>query len=86
MKLTELEINSLLERVRESHFVVLGDFCLDPYFFLDDDFSQISIETGLKTRSFLFLFFKSFVDEIESLMLIEDSMKRPVTIVSGQWR
>jgi rfaE bifunctional protein kinase chain/domain len=51
MKLTELEINTLFERVRESHFVVLGDFCLDAYFFLNDAHSEISIETGLKTLS-----------------------------------
>jgi rfaE bifunctional protein kinase chain/domain len=51
MKLTELEINTLFERVRESHFVVVGDFCLDAYFFLDDAFAEISTETGLKTRS-----------------------------------
>lgn len=51
MKLTELEINSLFERVRKNHFVVLGGFCLDAYFFLEDAFAETSIKTGLKTRS-----------------------------------
>jgi hypothetical protein len=42
MKLTKPEINSLFECIRESHFVVLGDYCLDEYFFLNGAFSEIS--------------------------------------------
>ena len=48
MKLTELEINFLFECVRESHVVVLGDYCRDAYFFLDGAFSEITISCVMR--------------------------------------
>jgi len=38
----------LLERIRNVRVVVYGDFCLDAYWTLDPDGSEISAETGIK--------------------------------------
>lgn len=45
-----MDLRGLLERVRDVRIGVLGDFCLDVYWELDDRRSEISVETGLPTR------------------------------------
>lgn len=40
----------LLDDISKIKIAVLGDFCLDAYWFIDESKSEISIETGLSTR------------------------------------
>lgn len=43
-------LEALLEAIRSVSIAVLGDFCLDAYWFLDESASETSLETGLATR------------------------------------
>ena len=43
-------IYEILERIKSARIAVLGDFCLDAYWFVDDSKSEISVETGQSTR------------------------------------
>jgi len=43
-------LQRILEDVSKVKIAVLGDFCLDVYWFIDESKSEISIETGLATR------------------------------------
>ena len=45
------DLNLLFTRLGEQRFAVLGDFCLDAYYFLDQAGSEISVETGLRTNA-----------------------------------
>ncbi len=47
----EAELKQILDRFREARVAVIGDFCLDSYWFLDAAKSEISLETGLPTRA-----------------------------------
>ena len=51
MKLTDIELDRLFEELKRKRFVVVGDFCLDAYYFLDNAASEISVETGLRTHA-----------------------------------
>lgn len=42
---------AILERCTHSSIAVVGDVCLDQYYFLDDRNSEISVETGLQTQA-----------------------------------
>ncbi|MGV8096606.1 MAG: PfkB family carbohydrate kinase [Mangrovibacterium sp.] len=44
------QLQKILEDISNVRIVVLGDFCLDAYWFTDESKSEISIETGLATR------------------------------------
>jgi bifunctional ADP-heptose synthase (sugar kinase/adenylyltransferase)/phosphoglycolate phosphatase-like HAD superfamily hydrolase len=44
------ELRSLLARIPQARVAVLGDFCLDIYWFADTARGELSVETGLKTR------------------------------------
>ncbi len=44
------QLQKILEDVSAVKIAVLGDFCLDAYWFIDESKSEISIETGQKTR------------------------------------
>ncbi|MDD4189897.1 MAG: PfkB family carbohydrate kinase [Mangrovibacterium sp.] len=46
----EEQIQTLLDNIGHVKIAVLGDFCLDAYWFIDESKSEISIETGLATR------------------------------------
>lgn len=46
----EEQIQTLLDDIGHVKIAVLGDFCLDAYWFIDESKSEISIETGLATR------------------------------------
>lgn len=40
----------VIEKIKNVKIAVIGDFCLDAYFFIDDSMSEISVETGMATR------------------------------------
>ena len=43
-------LSEVIEKIRSVRIAVIGDFCLDAYFFIDNSTSEISVETGLPTR------------------------------------
>lgn len=43
-------LRALLARIPQARVAVLGDFCLDVYWFVDAVHGELSVETGLKTR------------------------------------
>lgn len=43
-------LKKILDAIRSVRIAVIGDFCLDAYWFIDDSMSEISIETGVPTR------------------------------------
>jgi len=43
-------LQSILNDNRKAKIAVVGDFCLDAYYFLDPSLSEISVETGLATQ------------------------------------
>ena len=43
-------LQEILKRISSVKIAVLGDFCLDAYWFIDESKSEISIETGHATR------------------------------------
>jgi rfaE bifunctional protein kinase chain/domain len=43
-------LNEVLEKIRRVRIAIIGDFCLDAYWFVDESASEISIETGEPTR------------------------------------
>jgi rfaE bifunctional protein kinase chain/domain len=43
-------LRALLARIPKARVAVLGDFCLDIYWFVDTSHTEISVETGLPTR------------------------------------
>lgn len=45
------EIRKILEKIREVSVAVYGDFCLDVYWLMDPDGSELSVETGQPARS-----------------------------------
>lgn len=45
-----MNLNLLLDRLRRARIAVLGDFCLDVYWTMDDSTAERSVETGLATR------------------------------------
>lgn len=45
------ELQSILKKIKDVKIAVVGDFCLDAYWFIDESKSEISIETGQKTRT-----------------------------------
>ena len=44
------ELQKILEDIKSKKIAVVGDFCLDAYWFIDESKSEISIETGHMTR------------------------------------
>jgi rfaE bifunctional protein kinase chain/domain len=47
------QLQKVLEDISHVKIAVLGDFCLDAYWFVEESKSEISIETGLATRPVL---------------------------------
>lgn len=43
-------LKNILDDISKVKIAVLGDFCLDAYWFIDESKSEVSIETGLSTR------------------------------------
>lgn len=48
--MTPLELTNLLEKISRISVAIIGDFCLDAYWFLDPSRAEPSLETGLVTR------------------------------------
>ena len=44
------QLKDILEKIKSVRIAVVGDFCLDAYWFIDESKSEISIETGLMTK------------------------------------
>lgn len=44
------ELEKLLEDIRKARIAVIGDFCLDAYWFIDMSTSELSLETGKSTQ------------------------------------
>ncbi|NSW94385.1 MAG: HAD family hydrolase [Bacteroidales bacterium] len=44
------KLQELIERIRSVSIAVVGDFCLDAYWFIDKSGSEISVETGKETK------------------------------------
>jgi len=49
-RLTDDQLRILLEGIAKTRVGVLGDFCLDVYWFFDPSAGELSLETGLATR------------------------------------
>jgi len=45
-----IPLEEILKSLRKLHIGVIGDFCIDAYWTIDEQASEISIETGLPTR------------------------------------
>ena len=43
-------LQEIIEKIKSVKIAIVGDFCLDAYWFIDESRSEISIETGEKTR------------------------------------
>jgi len=43
-------LRKILDRISSVKIAVVGDFCLDAYWFINDAMSEISVETGVPTR------------------------------------
>ncbi len=48
--MTSKLLQRLLDDIRNVRIAVIGDFCLDAYWFIDESLSEISIETGQVTK------------------------------------
>ena len=44
------ELENILKDITHAKIAIVGDFCLDSYWFIDESKSEISIETSQKTR------------------------------------
>ena len=44
-------IREILEKISDVRMAVCGDFCLDAYWLMDPDGSEVSVETGLKAEA-----------------------------------
>lgn len=47
----EEHIREILEKIKGVRLAVYGDFCLDAYWLMDPDGSEVSVETGLKAEA-----------------------------------
>jgi rfaE bifunctional protein kinase chain/domain len=43
-------LEECLHRLKTARIAILGEFCLDAYWFISDDNSEVSVETGLSVR------------------------------------
>lgn len=48
--MTPLELKTILDDIHRTRIAVIGDYCLDSYWFIDGAASEISLETSLPTR------------------------------------
>jgi rfaE bifunctional protein kinase chain/domain len=49
--MTHTELQSILHDIASCHVAVIGDFCLDAYWFFDPSREEYSVETGLLTQA-----------------------------------
>jgi rfaE bifunctional protein kinase chain/domain len=45
------KLQEIINNIQSVRITVIGDFCLDAYWFIDESQSEVSIETGLMTRA-----------------------------------
>jgi len=50
VEMKKIQLQKILDDISHVKIVVVGDFCLDAYWFVDETMSEISIETNLTTR------------------------------------
>ena len=43
-------LHKVLHAIKQARIAIIGDFCLDGYWFLDESGTEISVETGLATQ------------------------------------
>jgi rfaE bifunctional protein kinase chain/domain len=48
--MTYEQLQKIINRIKSIKIAVIGDFCLDAYWFIDESMSEISIETGKTTQ------------------------------------
>ena len=48
--INETRLQDILDRIKRTHILVLGDYCLDIYWFVESARSERSLETGLMTN------------------------------------
>ena len=46
-----IDLEFILDNIRNTRIGVIGDFCLDAYWETDNSRSELSVETGLPTRA-----------------------------------
>ncbi len=44
-------LNKIVDKFKNTSIAVIGDICLDMYYFLTDEKKEVSVETGIETRS-----------------------------------
>lgn len=44
------QLHEVIDRIKSVKIAIVGDFCLDAYWFIDESISEISVETGLPTH------------------------------------
>ncbi len=49
--MTNINITEILEKIKDVKIAVYGDFCLDAYWDMDPEGSEVSVETGLQAES-----------------------------------
>ncbi|MDX2442885.1 MAG: PfkB family carbohydrate kinase, partial [Bacteroidales bacterium] len=49
--MNEKRILEILEKINSARIAVYGDFCLDAYWLMDSDGSEVSVETGLQAEA-----------------------------------
>ena len=49
--MTQTRIHEILKKISSTKIAVYGDFCLDAYWKMDPDGSEVSVETGLKAEA-----------------------------------
>jgi sugar/nucleoside kinase (ribokinase family)/phosphoglycolate phosphatase-like HAD superfamily hydrolase len=51
MPVVNMDIENVLKKFKGISVAVIGDFCVDAYLVIQDNAGEVSVETGLKTRS-----------------------------------
>jgi sugar/nucleoside kinase (ribokinase family)/phosphoglycolate phosphatase-like HAD superfamily hydrolase len=46
-----MDIENVLKKIKNTKVAVIGDFCIDAYLILNDNFGEVSVETSLQSRS-----------------------------------
>ena len=49
--MNEQRLREILEQIKNVEVAVYGDFCLDAYWMLDPQGSEVSVETGLLAQA-----------------------------------
>ena len=44
------KLTAIIDKIRDVKMIVVGDYCLDAYWFIDESKSEVSVETGQRTQ------------------------------------